>query len=125
MGKYHPHGDSAIYDALARMAQDFSLRYPLIDGHGNFGSPDPNDRPAALRYTEARLAPLAMQLLGEIDEDTVDFDAHLRRQNRRADGAPGAVPEPARQRRRRHRRRHGHEHPAAQPRRGHRRGACT
>src|ERR1700759_4918975 len=50
MGKYHPHGDSAIYDALARMAQDFSLRYPLIDGHGNFGSPDPNDRPAAMRY---------------------------------------------------------------------------
>lgn len=72
MGKYHPHGDSAIYDALARMAQDFSLRYPLVDGHGNFGSPDPNDRPAAMRYTEARLAPLAMHLLGEIDENTVD-----------------------------------------------------
>ncbi|HWS44439.1 MAG TPA: DNA gyrase subunit A [Acidimicrobiia bacterium] len=71
MGKYHPHGDQAIYDALARMAQDFSLRYPLIDGHGNFGSP--NDRPAASRYTEARLSPLAMELLGEIDEDTVDF----------------------------------------------------
>jgi DNA gyrase subunit A len=75
MGKFHPHGDSAIYDALARMAQDFSLRYPLIDGHGNFGSPDPNDRPAAMRYTEARLAPLAMQLIGEIDEDTVDRSA--------------------------------------------------
>ena len=60
MGKYHPHGDTAIYDALARMAQEFSLRYPLIDGHGNFGSPDPNDRPAAQRYTEARLGPLAM-----------------------------------------------------------------
>src|SRR4051812_46425227 len=73
MGKYHPHGDQAIYDALARMAQDFSLRYPLIDGHGNFGSPDPADRAAAMRYTEARLAPLAMQLLGEIDEETVDF----------------------------------------------------
>ncbi len=73
MGIYHPHGDVAIYDALARMAQDFSLRYPLIDGHGNFGSPDPNDRPGAARYTEARLAPLAMQLLGEIDEDTVDW----------------------------------------------------
>src|SRR3954471_16937637 len=73
MGKFHPHGDSAIYDALSRMAQDFSLRYPLIDGHGNFGSPDPNDRPAAQRYTEARLAPLAMELLGEIDENTVDF----------------------------------------------------
>ncbi len=73
MGKFHPHGDQAIYDALARMAQDFSLRYPLIDGHGNFGSPDPADRAAAMRYTEARLAPLAMQLLGEIDEETVDF----------------------------------------------------
>jgi DNA gyrase subunit A len=73
MGKFHPHGDQSIYDALARMAQDFSLRYPLVDGHGNFGTPDPNDRPAAMRYTESRLAPLAMQLLGEIDEDTVDF----------------------------------------------------
>ena len=73
MGKYHPHGDAAIYDAMARMAQSFSLRYPLVDGHGNFGSPDPNDRPAAARYTEAKLAPLAMELLGEIDEDTIDF----------------------------------------------------
>ena len=73
MGNYHPHGDSAIYDALARMAQSFSLRYPLVDGHGNFGSPDPNDRPAAMRYTEARMAPLAMQMLAGIDEDTVDF----------------------------------------------------
>src|SRR5881227_4111369 len=71
MGKYHPHGDSAIYDALARMAQNFSLRHPLIDGHGNFGSPD--DPPAAPRYTECRLAPLAMQMLAGIDEDTVDF----------------------------------------------------
>src|SRR5512136_712541 len=70
MGTFHPHGDSAIYDALARMAQDFSLRYPLVDGHGNFGSP--NDRPAAARYTEARLSQLAMELLGEIGEDTVD-----------------------------------------------------
>src|SRR4051794_7217364 len=73
MASYHPHGDQSIYDALARMAQDFSLRYPLVDGHGNFGSPDPADRPAAPRYTEARLAPLAMELLGEIDEETVDF----------------------------------------------------
>src|SRR3984893_2359645 len=70
MAIYHPHGDSAIYDALARMAQEFSLRYPLIDGHGNFGSPDPNDSPAAQRYTEARLAPLAIELIGEIDETT-------------------------------------------------------
>src|SRR3977135_2053039 len=57
MGKFHTPGDKSIYDALARMAQDFSLRYPLIDGHGNFGTPDPNDRPAAMRYTESRLGP--------------------------------------------------------------------
>jgi DNA gyrase subunit A len=72
LGKYHPHGDTAAYDALVRMAQDFSLRYPLIEGHGNFGSLD-GDAPAAMRYTEARLQRLAMQLLDEIDEGTVDF----------------------------------------------------
>jgi DNA gyrase subunit A len=71
MGKYHPHGNSAIYDALVRMTQDFSIRHPLIDGHGNFGSPD--DGPAAERYTECRLAPIALELLNGIDEDTVDF----------------------------------------------------
>jgi DNA gyrase subunit A len=92
MGKYHPHGDSAIYDALARMAQDFSLRYPLIDGHGNFGSPDPNDRPAAARYTEARLAPLAMELLGEIDEDTVDFGETYDGRNREPLVLPARFP---------------------------------
>lgn len=73
MGKFHPHGDSAIYDALARMVQDFSLRHPLIDGHGNFGSPDPETGPAASRYTECRLAPLSLQLMAGIDEGTVDF----------------------------------------------------
>ena len=73
MGKLHPHGDSAIYDALARMVQDFSLRHPLVDGHGAFGSPDPDSQPAAMRYTECRLAPLAMQMLAGLDEDTVDF----------------------------------------------------
>lgn len=71
MGKFHPHGDSSIYDALVRMAQDFSLNAPLVDGHGNFGSP--NDGPAAMRYTECRLAPAAMLLVGELDEGTVDF----------------------------------------------------
>ena len=73
MARFHPHGDTAIYDALARMVQDFSLRHPLIDGHGEFGSPSPNDGPAAMRYTECRLAPLAMSLLEGIDERTVDF----------------------------------------------------
>ena len=72
MKKYHPHGDVAIYDALVRMAQDFSLRAPLIDPHGNFGSVD-GDPPAAQRYTEARLAPIAMELLRDIESDTVDF----------------------------------------------------
>ncbi|GAA2828380.1 DNA topoisomerase (ATP-hydrolyzing) [Crossiella cryophila] len=71
MGKYHPHGDVAIYDAMVRMAQDFSLNAPLVDGHGNFGSPD--DGPAASRYTEARMSPEAMLLVSELHEDTVDF----------------------------------------------------
>ena len=73
MGRFHPHGDSAIYDALARMVQDFSLRHPLVDGHGDFGAPGPDGMPAAMRYTEARLAPLSMSLLEGIDEDTVDL----------------------------------------------------
>ena len=72
LGKYHPHGDAAVYDAMVRMAQDFSLRYPLVEGQGNFGSID-GDNPAAMRYTEARLAPLAMEMLRDIGEDTVDF----------------------------------------------------
>ncbi|GAA4383883.1 DNA gyrase subunit A [Tsukamurella soli] len=72
MGNYHPHGDTAIYDALVRLAQPWSMRYPLIDGQGNFGSRG-NDGPAAMRYTEARLTPLAMEMLREIDEETVDF----------------------------------------------------
>ncbi|GGI99188.1 DNA gyrase subunit A [Neoroseomonas lacus] len=75
MGKYHPHGDASIYDAMVRMAQPFSMRVPLIDGQGNFGSVD-GDPPAAMRYTEARLAPSAMALLEGIDEDTVDFQAN-------------------------------------------------
>ena len=72
MGKYHPHGDSAIYDALVRLAQDFSLRFPLVDGQGNFGSVD-GDPPAAMRYTEARMTAIAAELLADIDKDTVDF----------------------------------------------------
>jgi DNA gyrase subunit A len=72
LGKYHPHGDMAVYEAMVRMAQDFSMRYPLIDGQGNFGSVD-GDPPAAMRYTEARLAPLAMDMLLAIDKETVDF----------------------------------------------------
>ena len=72
LAKYHPHGDAAVYDTVVRMAQDFAIRYPLVDGHGNFGSLD-GDPPAAMRYTEVRLARLAMELLRDIDKDTVDF----------------------------------------------------
>src|SRR5512135_3427471 len=72
MGKYHPHGDMAIYDTLVRMAQDFSLRYPLIDGQGNFGSVD-GDNAAAMRYTECRLEKIASELMADIDKETVDF----------------------------------------------------
>src|ERR687891_364914 len=72
LGKYHPHGDLSVYDALARMVQDFSLRYPLVDGQGNWGSVD-GDSPAAMRYTECRLSPIAAELLADIDKETVDF----------------------------------------------------
>ncbi|MFP4608076.1 MAG: DNA gyrase subunit A, partial [Candidatus Aenigmatarchaeota archaeon] len=72
LGKYHPHGDQAVYDALVRMAQDFSLRYPLVDGQGNFGSLD-GDEPAAMRYTEARLEKMAEEMMEDLDKDTVEF----------------------------------------------------
>ena len=81
MGKFHPHGDQALYDTMVRMAQDFSLRYPLVDGQGNFGSID-GDPPAAMRYTEARLSRVAEEMLSNLDQDTVDwalnFDDTLR-----------------------------------------------
>ncbi|MBP5242648.1 MAG: DNA gyrase subunit A, partial [Clostridia bacterium] len=72
LGKYHPHGDSSVYDALTRLAQDFSINFPLVDGHGNFGSVD-GDSPAAMRYTEARLSKLAAEMLRDLDKETVDF----------------------------------------------------
>ncbi len=75
MGKYHPHGDTAIYDTIVRMAQDFNLRYPLVDGQGNFGSID-GDNPAAMRYTEIRMTPLAEEMLADIEKETVDFTAN-------------------------------------------------
>ena len=83
LGKYHPHGDQSVYDALVRMVQDFSLRYPLVDGQGNFGSVE-GDPAAAYRYTEARLTPIAMEMLADIDKNTVDFVAELRRSARRS-----------------------------------------
>ena len=76
LGKYHPHGDSSVYDTMVRMAQHWSLRYPLVDGQGNFGSVD-GDSPAAMRYTEARLKKAAEELLSDLDKDTVDFSANF------------------------------------------------
>src|ERR687889_1258788 len=90
MGKLHPHGDTAIYDAMVRMAQDFSLRLPLIDGHGNFGSLD--DGPAAPRYTEARLAAAALTLTNHLDEDVVDFVPNYDNQLTQPDVLPAAFP---------------------------------
>jgi DNA gyrase subunit A len=91
MGNYHPHGDSAIYDALVRLAQPWSMRYPLIDGQGNFGSPG-NDPAAAMRYTESRLAPLAMQMLADIEEDTVDFSDNYDGRTQEPDVLPSRFP---------------------------------
>ena len=91
MGNYHPHGDSAIYDALVRLAQPWSMRYPLIDGQGNFGSPG-NDPAAAMRYTECRLTPLAMSMLADIDEETVDFADNYDGRTQEPTVLPGRVP---------------------------------
>jgi DNA gyrase subunit A len=91
MGKYHPHGDASIYDALARMTQDWSMRVPLIDGQGNFGSVDP-DPPAAMRYTEARLAKVGNFLLGDIDKDTVDFQPNYDASEREPQVLPARFP---------------------------------
>jgi len=89
---YHPHGDSSVYDALVRMAQDFTLRYPLVDGHGNFGSIDP-DPPAAYRYTEARLARAALDVLADIDKETVPFVANFDNQGFEPSVLPGRLPQ--------------------------------
>ena len=72
LGRYHPHGDASVYDAMVRLAQDFSMRYPLVDGHGNFGSVD-GDPPAAYRYTEARMSKISLEMLTDIEKNTVDF----------------------------------------------------
>ncbi|WP_254274236.1 DNA gyrase subunit A [Haloarcula marina] len=91
MGDYHPHGDSAIYDTLVRMAQDFSMRYPLVDGQGNFGSMD-GDPAAAMRYTEARMSPIAEELLEDIEKDTVDFSSNYDDRLQEPDVLPAKVP---------------------------------
>src|SRR5204862_3575154 len=91
MSRYHPHGDSAIYDTLVRMAQPFSLRYPLVDGQGNFGSID-GDPPAAMRYTECRLSRIATELLRDIDADTVDFVPNYDESRKQPDVLPARFP---------------------------------
>src|SRR5438477_7509535 len=91
LGKYHPHGDASVYDALVRMVQEFSLRYPLVDGQGNFGSID-GDPPAAYRYTEVRLAKIAHELLADIDRDTVDFVPNFDESEREPVVLPTRVP---------------------------------
>ncbi len=95
MGNYHPHGDAALYETLVRMAQPFSLRYPLVDGSGNFGSLD-GDNAAAMRYTECRLARISDEMLTEIDQDTVAFRPNYDGTQRRARRPAGAHSEPAR-----------------------------
>jgi len=90
LGKYHPHGDQSVYDALVRMGQGFSLRHTLVDPHGNFGSP--SDPPAAYRYTECRLSPIAMQLLADIDEDTVDFNSNFDGRHEEPEVLPARFP---------------------------------
>jgi topoisomerase IV subunit A len=91
IGKYHPHGDASVYDAMVRLAQDFALRYPLVDGQGNFGNID-GDNAAAYRYTEARLTPVAMQLMGGVDEGTVDFRATYNGEEEEPEVFPGLFP---------------------------------
>ena len=113
IGKYHPHGDNAVYDALVRMAQDFSMRYMLVDGQGNFGSVD-GDMPAAMRYTEVRMARITSELLADIEKETVDFQANYDGSETEPTGHAGALPEPAGQRLGGYRGGHGHQHSAAQ-----------
>ena len=121
MGNYHPHGDSSIYDALVRLAQPWSMRMPLIDSQGNFGSPG-NDPPAAMRYTECRLAPLAMEMLRDIDKDTVDFRPSYDGRGGEPVVLPARFPNLLINGSRGHRGRDGHQDPAAQPARGGGRG---
>src|SRR5213083_1294162 len=92
LGKYHPHGDSAVYDAMVRMAQEWSMRYTLVDGQGNFGNQD-GDGPAAMRYTEARLEKLAEHMLDDIDKDTVDFQLNFDDSEREPTILPTRVPQ--------------------------------
>ena len=124
MGRFHPHGDMAIYDALARMAQDFSLRHPLIDGHGNFGAPGPERRTGGHAVHRVPAGPARAGTARRNRRRHGRFHPELRRQTRSSRSSCPPLPESARQRLPGHRGRDGDEHPAAQPRRGHRRDAA-
>src|ERR1700761_1606394 len=91
MGKYHPHGDSSVYDTMVRMAQDFSLRYPLVEGQGNFGTID-GDNPAAMRYTEARTSRVSSEMMRDIDKDTIDFRPNYDASRKEPSVLPAAIP---------------------------------
>ena len=114
MGKYHPHGDSSIYGALVNMAQRWSMRYMLVDGHGNFGSID-GDGAAAMRYTEARLSKISVEMLADIYKDTVDFIPNFDETEKEPTVLPSRFPNLLV-----NGGRHGHKYPAPQPPRGHR-----
>ena len=120
IGKFHPHGDTACYEAMVHMAQPFSYRYPLVEGQGNWGSQDDPKSFAAMRYTEARLTRYAQVLLNELEQGTVDWTLNFDGTLQRADAAAGAAAEPALERHERHRRRHVDGRAAAQPARGRR-----
>ena len=114
LGKFHPHGDSSVYFAMVRMAQEWSLRYPLIDGQGNFGSVD-GDSPAAMRYTEARLKKLAEEALADLDKNTVDFRPNFDETLQEPTVLPHKIPEPACQWHLGYCRGNGYQYGAAQP----------
>ena len=112
LGKYHPHGDTAVYDALVRLAQPFSMRYMLVEGHGNFGSID-GDGAAAMRYTEARMAKITSEMLRDIEKNTVDFGPNFDETETQPLTLPCPLSQPACKRVRRNRRRHGDQYTSA------------
>lgn len=120
LGRYHPHGDSSVYDAMVRMAQDFSMNCPLIEGQGNFGNID-GDSAAAMRYTEARLSPIALELLKDIDKDTVHWSRNFDDTTKEPDMLPGRYPNLLVNGAERYSGRSCHKHSSSQPCRGHRR----
>jgi DNA gyrase subunit A len=112
IGKYHPHGDMAVYDTIVRMAQPFSMRYMLVDGQGNFGSVD-GDAPAAMRYTEVRMSRIAHSLLEDLDKETVEFSPNYDESEHEPKVLPARFPQSAGQRFLRYRGGHGDQHPPA------------